>query len=115
MDILVTKSEGKYSIALSGLYADDFQAFVSILEQSGTPQFEAAAAVVREQGTRESAYYEVETQRDRPYVESINRVIEDFDEARRYAREQAQLDGVRQVVIWDDRDNLVDTFTGEVD
>lgn len=111
MDILVTKSEGKYSVALSGLYADDFQAFVSILEKSDTPQFEAAAAVVREQ----SAYYEVETQRDKPYVESICRTVEDLDEARRYAREQAQLDGVRQVVIWDDRDNLVDTFTGEVD
>ena len=47
MDVTVVGSE-KRSVLITGMYPDDFDALVELLAKSGSPQFEAVAAILKE-------------------------------------------------------------------
>lgn len=101
--------DGRVNLAIEGLYTDDYEALLTLLTRSGSPQFEALAASAKEQ----EGQYAVEVQRVEPYTESLYYEHDDPDAARAYAKETARLRGVKQVVIWDENEEAVETYRGE--
>lgn len=108
MNAVVVRKNEKYEVTVIDLYSDDFKALTKLLEQSDSPQFKALAVSIKNQ----AEYYVVEVQRTEPYTESVYHEIADLVEATRFAKEQANLFGVSQVLIWDSEEGLLDTFVG---
>ena len=48
MKVMVFKQTNTSSVGISGMYPDDFEAFVKLLEGSGIPQFEAVAQCIKD-------------------------------------------------------------------
>lgn len=103
--------DGRTNLSIEGLFTDDYEALLALLSKSGSPQFEALAASVKEQ----EKPYVVEIQRTHPYVESVYSEHDDLIEAKRYAKESAKLHGVAQALIWDENEEVIETYCGEVD
>ena len=104
--------DGRSTIKLEGLYCDDVNAFIKLLATSEIPQFVAMAAKLKEE-MRE--VYTVEVQRNHPYTESLWYEYQDLEEAKKDAKETARLFGVQQVVVWNEKDEVVATYCGGED